>query len=686
MASFIRVRIDAHAPQLLNPVRTCDSIALPQNTAAYGLGSSASYSCQETFSQLPTMTTMQSGASISLQRNQYQDKEDVFWAQVRHHRERRRRRILERSSSNDSDRRVLFLRGAKKSHNDDEPLFHGRKTADNATLNDYDVISFIDWRGRRGLSKTVSGSLGLSNCHLVLWTGRIGLGTPPQYFQVDFDTGSSDLWVPSKDCDDSCQAFPEWNLYDETKSSTYSLPPTNTKKDIAFHTQYADGEEVEGRHAMDVMTLGDSITIPNQVFAQATLIDHFQTCQSEEGILGLGFSFISSHNFPTLLNNLHEGASHSIFGLYLDSKDDYIDGSKSPPSADYSEIVFGGVNQQHYVGCLNWHNLGQFEDTTTGHVFEGYWDFKLDGVQVGGVAMPSSKLAILDSGSTHVVGPNEAVGLIAKSNGAECFKLPSTKSNQEPISVDCSSDFDVAGIDCDKPFYDLEFRADGITYLLTKEDLIQEVQSSQGPVCLLRLQPGGDELQSWILGDPFLTKYYAAFDFGPKKRIGLALAQRDSTDFCRDDNDIWVGGNSLDQEHQSSSSGSSTTTGIDNEGIQFGSPGTAPTTTTGTTTSSSSASSSSSSESTTYESTTTNTPAKAYSSADATSTTPSRTAARKFGVVAGTLMGTILVLFLLVMKRRRSRREAVFHEIAMTQFSDDANDHVLHENSPMILL
>jgi len=140
------------------------------------------------------------------------------------------------------------------------------------------------------------GAMHLSNCHLVLWTGDITIGTPPQPFTLDFDTGSSDLWVPSKHCDQTCLTFEGWRRYDSSQSSTYHKAPTSGK----FLAEYVDGEKVSGKFAKDVLRLGDIVTIDEQVFGEITALENFETCSVEEGVFGLAFN-LELRSFPTPL-------------------------------------------------------------------------------------------------------------------------------------------------------------------------------------------------------------------------------------------------------------------------------------------------------------------------------------------------------------------------------------------------
>ena len=81
---------------------------------------------------------------------------------------------------------------------------------------------------------------------LAVWAGSISIGTPPQPFLINFDTGSSDLAVDSVKC--TASACTKHARYDPAASSTSA---TNTS---TLRITYGDGSSIAGKVFSDTVT------------------------------------------------------------------------------------------------------------------------------------------------------------------------------------------------------------------------------------------------------------------------------------------------------------------------------------------------------------------------------------------------------------------------------------------------
>ncbi|XP_004425164.1 PREDICTED: cathepsin E [Ceratotherium simum simum] len=315
--------------------------------------------------------------------------------------------------------------------------------------------------------------------------GTISIGSPPQNFTVIFDTGSSNLWVPSVYCTSS--ACKTHTRFYPSQSSTYSVVGSH------FSIQYgtgsmsgiigADQVSVEGLTVVG-QQFGESVTEPGQTFVDAEF----------DGILGLGYPSLAVGGVTPVFDSMmaQNLVEVPMFSVYM---------SSDPEGGAGSELIFGGYDHSHFSGSLNWVPVTK----------QGYWQIALDAIQVGGTVMFCSEgcQAIVDTGTSLITGPSDKIKQLQEAIGAEPV--------DGEYAVECVN-LNVMP--------DVTFTINGIPYTLqptayTLLDFVDGMKFCSSGFQGLDIQPPAGPL--WILGDVFIRQFYSVFDRG-NNLVGLAPA------------------------------------------------------------------------------------------------------------------------------------------------------------------
>ncbi|KAI6195534.1 Peptidase A1 domain-containing protein [Aphelenchoides fujianensis] len=337
-----------------------------------------------------------------------------------------------------------------------------------------------------GGSKFISGGQKFRDYLDNFYVANITLGTPPQTFQVQLDTASSNLWVVDASCNsDNCNGEDNWQFGYWQKNNRSSTFKQNGK---AFDLWNPMGR-VKGVLGAD---FAEGLSVKNQVFALATEIgDPFGEFPLD-GVLGLGWPSLAADQVTPPIQELIKQLDQPLFTIWLD---------RQPNSMGETGglITYGALDSTNCEAPLVYAPVTK----------EAYWQVDVDGFSMGSYSNTNKKSAISDTGTAYILAPSDEFQQIINKTNAYFDFLNGM------YIVDCRK------IDT---YPDLVFTIGGQQLSVPATEYVDYIDLDRNE-CGLGIDWNSEEYEyDWLLGDSFVRSWCQIYDVGGE-RLGFAKAR-----------------------------------------------------------------------------------------------------------------------------------------------------------------
>eukprot|EP00931_Biecheleriopsis_adriatica_P021686 TRINITY_DN14118_c0_g1_i1.p1 TRINITY_DN14118_c0_g1~~TRINITY_DN14118_c0_g1_i1.p1 ORF type:complete len:453 (-),score=93.20 TRINITY_DN14118_c0_g1_i1:90-1382(-) len=321
--------------------------------------------------------------------------------------------------------------------------------------------------------------------HKTAYYGTIEVGDPPQKATVVFDTGSGNLMIPSTSCSDS--ACMRHKRFDPDKSKTVRRlqadgAPVVPGDDLDLLTVNFGTGEITGAFLEDDVCIGSLCTNMRFIGANHESDQPFSAF-SFDGVLGLALDEMTQGKEFSIMDKMVSSAKlkNPLFSVFLSDSD-----------SEDSEITFGEVKDDHIIGDMFWVPVSRRS---------GYWQVHMEDIAIDGTKQdlcPDCQVAV-DTGTSMLAGPTDVIRKLRTK-----LKVASDCSNYDTLP-------------------DLGFVVHGHVLNLKPSEYVENDKGSCA-VSLMNLDVPPPNGPLFIFGDPFLRKFYTAYD-RENRKVGFAAAR-----------------------------------------------------------------------------------------------------------------------------------------------------------------